>query len=61
MMTNLEYLKSLDVEFFAVFLRMAGHHVGGWSYMDLVEWLSQEENISKNMTDERKAFYELHG
>lgn len=60
-MTNFEVITEMDIETMALFLRAAGHHIGGWSYMELIEWLQKEDNISKDLTEERKKFYELHG
>ena len=60
-MTNYETIKSMDINTMAMFLRMSGHHVGGWSYMELIEWLSKDDNISKHLTDDKRQFYEIHG
>lgn len=60
-MTNYEFIKEMDSDTLAMFLRMSGHHIGGWSYMELIKWLSEEDNISKDLTEEKKQFYEIHG
>ena len=60
-MSNYEIIKGFTAEKMAMFLRMAGLHIGGWSYQELLEWLSEPDNISKDMTDKRLEFYEVHG
>lgn len=59
--TNELAIKLMDTETMALFLRMAGHHIGGWSYMELIDWLKEEDNISERLTGAAKEFYELHG
>ena len=60
-MTNLEVIKAMDIEQMAMFFRMAEYHILGWSYIELIDWLAKEDNISKHFTKERKDFFELHG
>lgn len=61
-MNNYDAIKGFTREEMAVFLRACYPHGQGWSYQELLAWLSKKDNISNDIkSQERKDFYELHG
>lgn len=62
MISNYEALQKFTPDEMALFLRMSASHIGGWAYQELIEWLSNPDNISDRVKDKQaKEFYELHG